>query len=131
MDNLPKLRFQVSVHGTLPAPGASASLAVSFDSALIQLSLLTRLFIEPDGSFVWRGTDAGGSDWQVDGNLIDQGESLAYVELKGNCPEKQFDELLRTLGWPQQALAFQLPRRGVLLEESEFRRLAGSDEGAI
>jgi hypothetical protein len=131
MDNLPKLRFQVSVHGIPPASVASTSLAVSFDSAFVQLSLLARLFIEPDGSFVWRGTDAGGSEWQVDGNLIDQGESLAYVELKGNCPEEQFDELLRTLGWPQQALAFQLPRRGVLLEESEFRRLAASDEGAI
>ena len=89
-----------------------------------------RLFIEPDGSFVWTGEEAGQS-WQVDGNLIDRGDFLAYVELKGRCPEEQFDELLTASGWPQSPLEFQLPRRGVTLNEAEFRALATCDAGAI
>ena len=90
-----------------------------------------RLFIELDGSFVWRGTSADGSEWQVDGNLIDRGDVLAYLELSGCCPRERFDELLRAVGWPDQALAFQLPRRGVVLDEVEFRRQAETDVGAV
>lgn len=88
------------------------------------------MFIEADGSFVWRGEEKG-EPWQVDGNLIDRGDVLAYVELKGFCPEPQFDELLRALGWPQTTLVFQLPRRGVFLSEEEFRRLAATGAGAV
>jgi hypothetical protein len=88
------------------------------------------LFIEPDGSFVWTG-EADGEPWQVDGNLIDRGDFLAYVELKGRCPEKRFNELLAAFGWPQSPLAFQLPRRGVTLNETEFRELAARSAGAV
>jgi hypothetical protein len=125
------LRFQVLITGTGNSLSEGSRLAASFEATLTQLSQLDRLFIEPDGSFVWRGSDSGGSDWQVDGSLVDQGEALAYVELKGSCPEEQLDELLRSLGWPQHQLAFQLPRRGVVLSESEFRGLAATIEGAI
>ncbi len=122
------LKFQISVHAIdLNAAGIS----VTFDQALAALEGLERLFIEPDGSFVWTGTSADGERWQVDGNLIDRGESLAYVELKGSCPERQFDRLLSALGWPEVGLAFQLQKRGVLLDEAEFRRLASTSEGAI
>lgn len=124
------LRFQVSVHGQANEVQAG-SLSISFDAAFVRLSQLPRLFIEPDGSFVWRGSDSTGSQWQVDGNLIDQGPALAHVELKGCCPEERFDELLAAVGWPQQPLVFQLPRRGVVLEEAEFRRMAATEAGAI
>ena len=125
------LHFQVIVNAKA-VPGESHSqLIVRFDDVYAQLKLLPRLFIEPDGSFVWRGSDTEEGEWQVDGNLIDRGDVLAYVELSGCCPRERFDEMLRAVGWPQQVLAFQLPRRGVVLEESEFRRQADSEAGAI
>jgi hypothetical protein len=123
------LKFQVSIHGS---EGANASsLAVTFDAVLEALQSLERLFIEPDGSFVWTGSTPEGRSWQVDGNLIDRGDVLAYVELKGQCPDERFNALLSVLGWPGAPLAFQLPRRGVQLDEAAFRRLAATDGGAI
>ena len=121
------LKFQISVHASDPN---AAGLSVTFEEALAALARLDRLFIEPDGSFVWTGATVEGEAWQVDGNLIDRGECLAYVELKGICPEVQFDSLLSALGWPEIGLAFQLQKRGVFLQEAEFRRLASS-EGAV
>jgi hypothetical protein len=120
------LQFIVSIHGQTNAPFRP----VTFDEACDSLGALPRLFIEPDGSFVWTGSD-GGQSWQVDGNLIDRGDYLAYVELKGHCPKEQFDELLTAFGWPQLPLVFQLPRRGVTLNEAEFRKLAASAAGAV
>jgi hypothetical protein len=123
------LKFQASVHGS---DGAGAGpLAITFESVLAALESLPRLFIEPDGSFVWARSTADGQPWQVDGNLIDRGECLAYVELKGYCPEEQFDLLLTALGWPESKLVFQLPRQGALLDEMAFRRLAATAAGAI
>jgi hypothetical protein len=121
------LKFQISVHGS---DRDAAGLPATFDEALAALVRLDRLFIEPDGSFVWAGATADGEAWQVDGNLVDRGECLAYVELKGVCPEAQLDSLLAALGWPKAGLAFQLQKRGVFLGEVEFRRLARTGEGA-
>jgi hypothetical protein len=123
------LKFTTSIHCEIGHD--YGPLAVTFDVVLAALDRLPRMFIEPDGSFVWTGTTADGSPWQVDGNLIDQGDVLAYVELSGCCPAEQFDLLLGTLGWPAAALAFQLPRRGIYLNETEFRRLAASELGAV
>jgi len=121
------LRFQISIVGG----AAGAPLAASFDSALAALEQLPRMFIEPDGSFVWRGTTGDGQAWQVDGNLIDRGDVLAYVDASGHCPEEQFNELLRALGWPGASLAFELTRRGVMLDEQAFRKLARTPAGAV
>jgi hypothetical protein len=122
----PMLKFHCSIHGSAPA----APLAVSFDAALAELGLLPRLFIEPDGSFVWRGATAQGAEWQVDGNLVDRGHVLDYVELNGACPSERLDEILRMLGWPAASLTFQLSRLGVFLTEEEFRRQAATPAGA-
>jgi hypothetical protein len=121
------LTFQVSVHDGADSRG----LQVTFDEALAALEQLDRLFIEPDGSFVWTGAAADGGAWQVDGNLIDQGERLAYVELKGACPEDRFDRLLAAVGWPEARLVFQLQQSGMLVDEAEFRRRANAAAGAI
>lgn len=120
------LRFQISIVGSL----AGDPLVASFDAAMVNLAVLPRMFIEPDGSFVWRGTTWEGEAWQVDGNLIDRGDVLAYVELKGCCPVERLDEILRALGWPKSPLAFQLTQGGVTLEEAEFRGLAATTTGA-
>jgi hypothetical protein len=117
-------------HVHITAAESSAASLASFDAALDALARLPRMFIEPDGSFVWTGTE-GSDPWQVDGNLIDRGDALAYVELKGRCPESQFNQLLAACGWPACPLACQLPRRGATLAESAFRSLAATEQGAI
>lgn len=121
------LRFVANVHGVNPAAGLPAG----FDRVVAEFAALPRMFMEPDGSFVWTGSTDDGQPWQVDGNLIDRGDVLAYVELKGVCPTERFDELLSALGWPDSPLVFQLPRRGVFLEEEEFRRVAEREAGAL
>ena len=125
------LRFHALLQRHSPDGDGGRSLAVTFDSAVAEIARLPRLFIEPDGSFVWRGTSDDGQSWQVDGNLIDRGEVLDYVELKGWCPSQRLDEILAALGWPQTPLAFQLPRQGVTLTEEEFRQRAAGPEGAV
>ncbi|MCI0362021.1 MAG: hypothetical protein L0211_26360 [Planctomycetaceae bacterium] len=119
-------RFHASIHGST----ASAPLAVSFETALAALEKLPRLFIEPDGSFVWRGITNDGGEWQVDGNLIDRGQMLDHVDLAGQCPSERLDDVLRALGWPAATLTFQLLRLGVFLTEEEFRRQAATPAGA-
>ena len=111
------LSFQVTIVGDMVA----GPLPVTFDQAFESLQRLPRMFIEPDGSFVWTDKTADGQRWQVDGNLIDRGDFLAYVEFNGQCPQDKFDDLLRTLGWPAAALAFQLTRSGLTLSEADFR----------
>src|SRR5262245_37857862 len=123
------LKFHVSVHGGVAT--ATKTLSVTFEEAFSALERLDRLFIEPDGSFVWTGVGPLGESWQFDGNLIDQGNCLAYVELKGRCPGEQLDLLLVALGWPAANLAFQLTQRGVFVSEPEFRQLAETEKGAI
>src|SRR5262245_46963979 len=109
------LQFQCSIHGRSPA----APLSVSFETALVQLGQLSRLYIEPDRSFVWRGMAEDGYQWQVDGNLIGRGQVLDRVELAGQCPNERLDDILRTLGWPEEPPTFQLPRQGLFLTEEE------------
>ncbi len=121
------LRFHVSI----VFEASRGCPPVEFDSAFALLSRLDRLFIEPDGSFVWTGVAADGESWQVDGNLIDRGDVLAYVELKGRCPEERFDRLLAIFRSAPEELAFNLVRRGVTISEAEFRKLAATSEGAI
>ena len=120
------LIFRCSIHGA----GDALPLSVTFDQALAALGDLPRLFIEPDGSFVWRGTTEAGETWQIDGYLIDRGDVLDYMDLKGTCPAERLDGVLAALGWPQSPVAFQLPRLGQFLTEEEFRRQAATPEGA-
>jgi hypothetical protein len=122
------LLFHISVRSG-DSSGDERSLA-TFDEAVAGLEQLERMFIEPDGSFVWTGVAADGQAWQVDGNLIDRGDCLAYVELKGRCPEERFNQILSAVGWPRMPLVFELTRRGVVVDEQEFRRLAEGQAGA-
>lgn len=109
-----------------PALLAVAALPVTFEQAEAALVALPRLFIEPDGSFVWVADDAQRS-WQVDGNLYDRDGRLLYIEAKGSCPPAVFEQLLRAVGWPAVALMFELVREAVYLDEADFRRYAASE----
>lgn len=117
--------LHVNIHAL--ATDTAQQPAVLFDRTFEQvadaLSMLPRMFVEPDGSFVW--VSAGEPGWQLDGMLYDGAGSLWYVELKGRCPEADFDRLLAALGWPQRSLCFQLVREAVRLDEQAFRRHAG------
>ena len=84
--------------------------------------LLPRMFIEPDGSFVWVSTDAVQPTWQVDGSLYDRNGRLLYTELKGTCSRDPFQSLLGALGAVPSSseLVVQLVRYAVILETEEF-----------
>jgi hypothetical protein len=70
------------------------------------------------------GDDKAGRRWQVDGHLFDFVDRLQRIELHGECPQEFFDTLLRSVGWPNQPLVFELVREGVTVNEQNFRRIA-------
>ena len=92
----------------------------SFEFAAKRMEKLPRFFFEPDGSFVWVVEQE--RRFQLDGSLYDDGQYLVNVELKGSCTLDMLDEFLSCLGWPDEAVLFQLVQRGIYLSETEFRR---------
>jgi hypothetical protein len=113
---------QVAILAVPPATLATC-FRVSFEEAEAALAQLPRMFIEPDGSFVWVAAE-GEPRWQVDGVLYDRDERLLYVDLKGSCPAAAFDQLLTALGWPETEVMMQLTRAAVFLDEKTFREFA-------
>lgn len=107
----------------VPAAALGTPFAMSFEMASEALAKLERMFLEPDGAFVWVSA-ANEPSWQLDGVLYDRDERLLYVDLKGACTAAAFDRLLDALGWPQTSMMFQLAREAVFLDEAEFRRYA-------
>ena len=95
---------------------------VSFEDAEAALANIARMFVEPDGSFVWRSEESNGL--QLDGGLYDNGEYLTFVELAGKCTEPMLDSVLSAFGWPKAQLMFQLRDSAVFLSDECFRRWA-------
>ncbi|MDA1038754.1 MAG: hypothetical protein O3A37_00485 [Planctomycetota bacterium] len=104
-------------------------LAISFDDCLKRLETLERMFVEPDGSFVWVSPREG-LRWQVDGNVFDRNGRVLLIDMRGSCPADDFERLLTCCGWPAEKLVFQLVRPAVFLEEYAFRQHAEA-RGAI
>ena len=98
-------------------------LAVGFDDMLDRLGRLERMYVEPDGAFVWTSPREGLA-WQVDGNASEWQGRVLLVDLRGSCPPEAFDRLLDAVGWPTQPLVVQLVRPAVFLDEATFRRHA-------
>jgi hypothetical protein len=139
-----RYRFHTTVHAKPPqvAPGnditidgivvhtldvkpmmLANSLRVSFEEAAAQLQKFPRMFVEPDGAFVWvSAQDNATANWQVEGVLCDRGGRLMFVDLKGECTDEALQQLLSVLGSPKSPLMFQLVRQAVFLDECEFRR---------
>jgi hypothetical protein len=112
-------RFFVRVFA---ADGAGKkALPVTFDAAYSALAELPRLFIEPDGSFVWT-SPPGEAAWQVDGTLVDGGETLYYCELKGMCPPESLDQMLHCIS-SNAELTIEDVAQGTTFSKAEFRRL--------
>ncbi len=101
-------------------PRLDCPLPVSFEEALSVLSALPRLFIEPDGSFVWVSARGAARPWQIDGMLYDRGGRLLYVELKGHCPVVVFAELLAACGGQTTSFVVQLVRHAVVMDIGDF-----------
>lgn len=102
------------VHQSFPVLG---------EAAAAELAALPRMFLEPDGSFVWV-SPANEAPWQVDGQLYEARDRLLYVDLKGSCPAEALEAILHACGWPAAAVVVQDMRAGVFLEEADFRRYA-------
>jgi hypothetical protein len=111
-------------HVNLFADPKEASFACTWEDAATRLEQLPRMIFELDGSFVVSGDDDAGQRWQVDGHLFDFNGRLHRLELHGECPTTDFDQLLCCVGWPTQPLAFEMVREGVTVGEEEFRRRA-------
>jgi len=125
----------VDPHGTwptiVPPPAAAGmTMAADFETALDRLAALERAYVEPDGSFVWVGPGGEGR-WQIDGNAYERHGRVLVVETKGTCPEEILDRFLAVWGWPGQALAVQLVRAGVFVDEPTFRRHAAAVAAAV
>ncbi|MFM8735757.1 MAG: hypothetical protein ACKOC8_11245 [Pirellulales bacterium] len=114
----------------VPRESLATPLAVGFDAALDRLGALPRLYVEPDGSFVWTSPHDSDVWWQVDGNAFDRAGRVQLVDMKGSCPPREFDLLLEAFGWPGQPVMLQLVRSGVFLDEATFRRHAAA-RGAV
>jgi hypothetical protein len=150
------LTFQATLHARSPEvmPGISLELrgrrlttlivppaalahpfAMTFEEAAAALESLTRMFVEPDGSFVWVSANAIAADtiqdWQIDGNLFDRNGRLLMVDLKGTCAEADFDRLLSVFGWPTTPIMFQLSREAVFLDEANFREYARRNKSSL
>ena len=108
----------------VPVDRQTALWAISFEEAGNALSSLPRMFIEPDGALLWVSAHGEEPRWQLDGNLWDRAERLMAVELKGQCPEAAWDELLHRLGWPDAPVMIRLVREAFFVDQAEFRRWA-------
>jgi len=108
----------------VPRGGSVAPFTVTFDEALARLADLAGVFTEPDGAVL--AVDPVARAWQVDAQLADLGGCLLTLELKGSCPSAEFDRLLASCGWPATPVMVQLPRDGVFLDETTFRRHAAA-----
>jgi hypothetical protein len=96
-------------------------IALPFEDVLERLSALARLFIEPDGSFVWVDPSSNSPAWQIDGQLHDSAAGLMTVELKLAGVRPDWTNVLRCLDWPAQPLIFQLVQQGAFLDEDSWK----------
>jgi hypothetical protein len=108
---------------SVPRELLALPMAIAFDEALEGLARLERMYVEPDGSFVWPSPPAG-RWWQVDGNAFEKDGRVLLVDIKGSCPREDFDRFLQAFGWPRQPLLMQLVRAAMFLDERTFRRHA-------
>lgn len=120
--------FHVVIHAMEDSSGEAANAAPtgptkfsrSFEEVAEAFEQLPRMFLEPDGSFVWV-SEQGSIRSQLDGLLTDNGTNLLHCELKGRCTSETLNKFLSTLGWPDQNVHFQLIREGTFLSEADFR----------
>ncbi len=97
-------------------------LDVTFEELMDQLSNLPRLYVELDGSFVWRGED-GGQLWQMDGLLHDSGQQVQYVEVKGTVDRNAWHKFTTILSSQRDDLVIHSVDRGYFMHIHEVDRV--------
>ena len=75
----------------VPADAGWTSLPVSFEDAYGGLEAIAGVFLEPDGSF----TLTAFPEAKLEGQLNDEGQALAHVELWGICRASEFGAVRR------------------------------------
>jgi len=145
--NLAMYKFQISLHPrsdevtaggellrdgaaypTLRVPGTAlaATFPLTFEAGAAALASFERMYVEPDGSFVWVSSKSD-QPWQVDGVLYDRDDRLLFIDLKGSCPAEDFDRILKACGWPESPVMMQLTHDAAFVDEETFRELASTD----
>lgn len=105
---------------------------VTFEQMQQRLFELPRCDCEPDGFFLLTGHTDERVFWRLNGHMQEyQPEGadeprMHRLELSGECPVGYLDMVLRTVGWPECELAFELVQEGVTLRETAFREYAGA-----
>lgn len=120
----------------IPHEAMRETFSISFEECYDRLEQLPRMFIEPDGSFVWsidpngnantNEIDASCPRSQWDGQLFDRNGKLLYLDVVGSGTRESFEEILKILGWPNTTVMIQLSREAVFLELDEFYRYAAT-----
>ena len=98
----------------------SKPLPAEFDDVIYKLGEFPRMFAEPDGSFVWTSPYEN-LRWQVNGNLYEKNDNILFVELKGCCPQIEFDQLLACFLSDENSCVIQLIRAAVFVSAPVFR----------
>ena len=101
-------------------PRFLATMPVTFEEMQQRIVELPRSDIEPDGFFLLTG-GAGDTFWRLSGHMHEYQDKMHRVELNGECHAESLDAVLRTMGWPECELAFELVQEGVTLGEEAFR----------
>ena len=117
--------FQIALYRRADSsPTVREPFPVTFEAVYERLEALPRMFIEPDGSFVWVGEvlnkDGTSTAWQLDGHLYDRDDRLLFVELQGRCPRESLEELFVPLGVAPTEIEIEQRREGTTLGWEKF-----------
>lgn len=91
---------------------------MSWESALERLSRLPRMFVEPDGSFLWNGDDKFIGHWQLEGTVYDDGRVVRTVELLGHCSLDNWQTFLE---------AFETTCSSIIIELVDENRIVAGE----
>ena len=119
--NLPNQGFEF--HAIVrPAAGEAGTVATgfskSYETVAESLAEIPRLYIEPDGSFVWVSSEDVAR--KINGQVTDDGSQVMFVEFRGRALQKDIDPILSTLRDPVTDLQVQLLPGGEIIDESAF-----------
>jgi len=102
------------------------SFKLTYEAFAETLSQVPRLFLEPDGSFVWVSNED--PSHRISGQITDDGSRVLYLELRGRCCWEELAVVVKILGWPEVRLAFQLLPEAMLVKEIQFRALVCGED---
>ncbi len=107
------------------AQNASISgFGISYEQVEAELSKISRLHIELDGSFVW--VSAADVSHKVNGQITDDGKQVMYIEFRGVATAEEIEPILAPLKSNQHELKFQMLPGGEVLNEPQFKAHLGS-----